>query len=253
MAKILIYGPSGGGKSSALRNLDHTRTGYINADRKELPFYNWENLYKTVKLPDGKVDYTKSNYVTPKKTISVMEAMKAWELRTDLDNIAVDTITHMMAHDFMKRILETGYTKFSQMGLNVYDILDYIRDTKSEKNFIITAHNDIAIDAAGDKVNKIRSFGKLMDEKVEIPSMFTVVLYAYGKRVNGVTQHFFQTQTDGSTFAKTPVRFKDGKPIHALPEFEMDNDVAIVIDRVNKFRKGELPELIDTEAPSQQP
>lgn len=248
-AKILIYGPSGGGKSSSNRNLDHTRTGYINTDRKELPFYNWENVYKTVKKPDGKPDYGKSNYVTPKQTKSVLDAIKAWEQRPDLDNIVLDTVTHMMAHDFMKRILEKGYDKFSQMGLNVYDILDHIRDTKSDKNFIVMAHNDLAIDAAGDKVNKIRSFGKLMDEKVEIPSMFTTVLYVAGKRENGVTRHLFQTQTDGSTFAKSPVAFKDGKPIPALPDFEMDNDTAVVIERLTKFRKGELPEF-DAVAPS---
>ena len=248
-ARILIYGPSGGGKSSSNRNLNHLRTGYINADRKDLPFYNWPEFYKTVLKEGTKIpDYVKSNYVKPKKTASVMEAFEEWEKRSDIDNIVLDTITHMMAHDFMRRILEPGYVKYSQMGLNVYDILDYIRSSESKKNFIVLAHNELGIDAAGDKQNKIRSFGKLMDEKVEIPSMFTTVMYASGRQADGKTRFVFQTQTDGTNYAKTPVMFKGDEVINALPP-EMANDTQKVIDRLKLFKEGKMDELIALDAP----
>jgi hypothetical protein len=242
--KILVYAPSGHGKSSAGRNLDPKTTGYINNDRKDLPFYGWRTNYVKVVKPDGTIDWKKTNYIEPKKTSSVQEAIEAWEKIPHIETIVIDTITHMMAHDFMRRVLEKGYDKFSQMGKAVYDLLDYIRSTKSDKNFVVLAHNELSIDAAGDKVNKIRSFGKLMDEKVEIPSMFTSVLYATVKRDGGKASYVFITQSDGTTFAKSPAAFKGEQVINALP-YEMPNDTALVIQRLKAFQEGKLEEMTE--------
>jgi hypothetical protein len=241
-AKILVYGPSGGGKSTSTRNLNHARTGYVNTDRKDLPIYGFENLYKTLRAPDGKPDLKRSNYVEPQQSSSVLTIIKEWELRDDLDNIVIDTITHVMSHDFMRRILEKGYDKFNILGKTIYDILDHIRSTKSNKNFIVLAHNDIVIDGNGDKVNKIRSYGKLMDEKVEMPSMFTTVLYATAKRDGTNTRFIFQTQADGATVSKTPAAFKGDQVIHPLPP-EMPNDLNLVLSRLKDFREGKLQEF----------
>lgn len=240
--KILVYAPSGHGKSASCRNLDPKTTGYINSDRKDLPFYGWRNNYKKVLLDDGKVDWTKTNYIEPKKTSSVQEAIEQWEKVPHIETIVTDTVTHMMAHDFMRRILEVGYTKYSQMGKQVYDLLDYIRSTKSNKNFVVLAHNELSIDGAGEKVNKIRSFGKLMDEKVEIPSMFTSVLYATVKREGEKSSYQFVTQSDGTTFAKSPAAFKGDDVINALPLY-MPNDVNLAIKRLKAFQEGKLEEM----------
>ncbi len=241
-ARILVYGPSGGGKSTSTRNLDPATTGYINTDRKDLPIYNWMNLYKTARLPDGKPDLKKSNYVEPQLSTSILPIIKEWETRPDLKTIVLDTITHVMSHDFMKKILEKGFEKFNILGKTIYDILDHIRSSKSDKDIIVLAHNDIIIDGNGDKVNKIRSYGKLMDEKVEMPSMFTTVVLATAKRDGANISYVFQTRADGSTVSKTPAAFKGDQVVHPLPA-EMPNDLNLVLTKLKDFREGKMTEF----------
>lgn len=142
-----------------------------------------------------------------------------------------------MGAEFMRRILEKGYDKFSELGKAVYDILNFVRD--ANKNYVVFAHNEIALDAEGNKVNKVRSFGKLLDEKTEMPSMFTTVLVPVVRRGQDKVEYKFQTQSDSYTFAKSPARFdEEGNAIPALP-FEVPNDVKYVMDLLEKFENEE--------------
>ena len=234
--KILIYGPSGWGKTSSIRNLDPKTTAIINIDRKALPLAKWRENYKTVLDSDGKLDLAKSNYVEPRKPSSVLLTLQAWNKRDDIKTIVVDTITHMMMNQFMSTIMDKGYDKFSKLGSDTHKVLDYIRDMDS-KNVIVFAHNDIAYDSDGQKVNKLRSFGKLVDEKVEPFSMFSTVL-AMGVRVDPTDKSkrevFFQTQSDGSTMSKSPAYFDGDSHIPAL-DYEVPNDVALVLEKLDEF------------------
>jgi len=253
MAKIFVYGPSGWGKSASLRNLPPEKTAIVCPDRKALPIAGWRKKYVTVtkSIPDGKggtrlyPDWSKSNYLESGNPKTILDAMTHWEKDPRIEYIALDTITHMMGSEFMRRILDKGFDKFSEMGKATYDILNFVRDAK--KNYAIFAHNEVALDAEGNKVNKVRSFGKLLDEKTEMPSMFTTVLVPVVKRGENKVQYMFQTQSDSYTFAKSPARFKiieneDGttteEAIPALP-FEVPNDLKLVFDLLDKFENEE--------------
>jgi hypothetical protein len=88
-------------------------------------------------------------------------------------------------------------------------------------------------------VNKVRSFGKLLDEKTEMPSMFTTVLVPIIKRGENKVQYLFQTQSDSHNFAKSPARFElnEENEMVAIPSlpFEMPNDIKLVFDLLDKF------------------
>jgi Zn-dependent M28 family amino/carboxypeptidase len=123
------------------------------------------------------------------------------------------------------------------MGQVIYNILNFIRDSK--KNYVVFAHNEIAYDAEGNKINKVRSFGKLLDEKTEMPSMFTTVLVPVVKRGQDKIEYVFQTQSDSYNFAKSPAKFnQDGNAVPALP-FEVPNDIKLVFDLLDKFENEE--------------
>lgn len=232
--KVFIYGPSGQGKSSSLRNLPYKETGIINCDRKPLPLAGWKNKFVTVYTTQGgPPDFSKSNYIETSKPDNILKTLKAWETRADLKYIVIDTITHMMSAEFMRTIMDKGFDKFSRLGKDVNDVLDFIRD--SSKNIVVMAHNDTAINADGEKINKVRSYGKLVDEKIEIPSLFTTVLIPIIKRSPDKTDYLFKTQSDGSDFAKSPARFGENDTItNALP-YEMPNDVKKVFDLLEAF------------------
>lgn len=253
MAKIFVYGPSGWGKSASLRNLPPAKTAIINPDRKALPIAGWRNKYVTItksvpntKAPNGVMlypDWSKSNYLESGNPKTILDALANWERDPRIEYVAFDTITHMMGSEFMRRILDVGFQKFSDMGKATYDILNFIRDAK--KNYVVFAHNEVALDSEGNKVNKVRSFGKLLDEKTEMPSMFTTVLVPVVKRAQNKVEYVFQTQSDSHNFAKSPARFQtpleeglEAEVIPALP-FEIPNDIKLAFDLLNKFDNEE--------------
>lgn len=230
--KIFVYGPAGHGKTSSLRNLPPARTGVINCDRKPLPLAGWKKNFVTVMNGVGP-DLTKSNYIETSKPANVLATLKAWEKREDIDYIAFDTLTHMMSSEFMRTIMDKGFDKFSRLGKDVSDVLDFIRDSK--KNIVVMAHNDTVLDADGNKINKMRSFGKLVDEKIEVPSLFTTVLIPQIKRSADKVSYIFKTQSDGNDFAKSPARFGENDTVtHALP-YEIVNDIKKVFDLLEAF------------------
>lgn len=61
---------------------------------------------------------------------------------------------------------------------------------------------------------------KLVNDKITVESLFTVVLYGRAKRTEDGIRYIFETQTDGQTPAKTP------KGMFA--EKEIPNDLELV-------------------------
>lgn len=121
MSKIFIYGPSGWGKSSSLRSLPPENTAILNCDRKPLPLAGWRKKYVTVlkEIPDAKApngkrmypDWSKSNYIETGNPKTALDAIRAWDADPRIKYIIVDTITHLMGAEFMRRILEKGFGK----------------------------------------------------------------------------------------------------------------------------------------------
>lgn len=224
MAAILIYGPSGQGKSSALENLPSEKTGIICSDQKPLPFKGWKSRYQTVRMETGQIDLSKSNYVQTNNAASVLKILNKWSERTDLEYIVLDTITHIIVKEFMDKALVKGYDKYLELAKSIYDILNAC--VSSGKNVIVIGHNDISYDADGNKVNKVRTIGKMLDEKVDIPSLFTYVLVPEVLRNDEGVQYNFITQSDGSNSAKSPKG--------ALP-YKIENDFFKIFNLIDKY------------------
>jgi hypothetical protein len=136
--KIFVYGPSGWGKTASLRNLNPAETAIIAPDRKPLPIQGWRKKYVTVtkKVPNPKAqggaydypDWSKSNYLETGNPRVVLDAMVNWENDSRIKYIALDTITHLMGAEFMKRITEKGLTIIAHIYLiagNSLESLNY--------------------------------------------------------------------------------------------------------------------------------
>jgi len=240
MAKVFVYGPSGWGKTTSMRNLPPEHTAIINSDRKAIPLGGWKKNFVMVLNDKGIPDLQKSNYVETGDPGNALKALQVWNKRPEIHYIAIDTLTHMMSAEFMRKVMETGFTKFSKFGQDFNWILDFIRD-ECNKHIVVYAHNTIEFDNEGKKVNKVRSFGKLIEEKVEIPSVFTTVLVPVIKPTEqkGKNTYLFRTQTDGSDFAKSPARFskneKGEESFEPVLPYEMPNDIKAVFDALEKY------------------
>jgi hypothetical protein len=224
MSAILVYGPSGWGKSHASSKLNPEETGIICSDMKDLPFRGAKRMYRTNRLENGKVDLKTSNYVETRKPASVLKVLQEWEQREDLKVVLIDTLGHVVMGEFMNRALEKGYEKWSEMAQEIYKIIDFIQTMS--KHVIVIMHNEIGYDATGAKTDEVKTVGKLLSEKIDIPSLFTIVLCPYVKRKDGEATYLFRTQSDGTNRAKSP---------EGMFEYEIPNDYKLVIESLESY------------------
>jgi len=137
----------------------------------------------------------------------------------------VDTVTHILVHEFMSRIHEIGWEKWSEMAEHIYQILAFTQE--KSKNYVI-----FSLIEKGEN-DEIRTLGKLLKEKIDIPSLFTIVLkaecVAEENEDSKVSYHFrTQPNTTDEIYKAPPGMF----------EFVESNDLDVIIKKAKKYYYG---------------
>lgn len=195
---VLILGESGSGKSTSLRNFKPDEYLLLNVAGKPLPFR-------------GRPKYVINNpdYLTISKAISNSPA-KA---------VVIDDSQYLMAFDFFDRANETGYQKFTDLALNFKNLIDVVRKFTPQDEIVYFLHH---VETTNDGKTKAKTIGKMLDEKLTIEGLFSVVLMC---RTDG-KRHYFETQSDGNTTAKSPMDMFD---------IEIDNDLKFVDQTIREY------------------
>lgn len=203
----LILGQSGTGKTTSLRNLDPAHTLLIQAVKKPLPFRSdgWGWFHKENK-PHG-------NVFVSDNADQIIKMMKG----TRRDVIVLDDFQYILANEFMRRVLdkETGnaaFAKYNEIARNAWDILMAASQLADNKRVYILGHTQEDDNGR----TKAKTIGKLLDEKITIEGLLTIVLRT--AVING--QYLFTTQNSGLDTVKTPMGMFDSDQI--------DNDLAAV-------------------------
>lgn len=221
---ILVAGPSGSGKSSSLIDLNPKTSFIINTDMKDLPFRGSKEIYKTVFKKDKTIDYEKSNFYSTNNPTSVYKLLNALDKIDRLKTIVLDTITHVLIHEFMRRSTEGGFDKWNEMAEHVYKICKFTQH--KQKNYVI-----FSLIEKSESDENIRTVGKLLSEKIDIPSLFTIVLRSQAKVVNtGDIPEF------NYIFRTKPVATDDiyKSPINMF-DFEIPNRLNKVLEIANNY------------------
>lgn len=186
----LILGESGTGKSTSLRNLDPKKTLLIQSIRKPLPFKGagWAQYSKTLKT---------GSVVTTDDSVTIERAMRG----VDREIIVIDDFQYVLANEFMRRSDEKGFDKFTEIGRHAWDILSAAAGLAEHRRVYILAHT--ASDEFGK--TKMKTIGKLLDDKITPEGMFTIVL----RTVVRDGQYLFATQNSGSDTTKSPLEMFD--------------------------------------------
>lgn len=194
----MILGQSGTGKSASMRNMDPAQTLLIQVIPKPLPFRN--KAWKPAK--DGGNVWVESNSET------IVKGMR----KTQKDVIVIDDIQYLLATEFMQRAHETGYSKFTEMALHYYNVLTAATSLEPHKRVYLLSHTDTSESGQ----IKAKTIGKLLDEKITVEGLVTIVMRT--QVING--QYVFSTRNNGSDTCKTPIGLFDSEHI--------DNDLAAV-------------------------
>lgn len=221
--EILIIGQSGTGKSTSLTNLDSTSTAIINPARKALPFKGFKSKYKewSKDNPTGNL----FNVDNAAQIIQVLDYINT--KRPEIKNVIVDDANYIMAFEYIKRAKETGFQKFTDIGVNYSNIITKGCSMRDDINFIVMMHPEVDTDALGNKIIKAKSVGKLVDQYLNIEGMFSIVLYTKVLKHEKGLDYVFITQNDGSNTGKSPKGM--------FETLEIQNDLSFVIKKIEEY------------------
>jgi hypothetical protein len=113
------------------------------------------------------------------------------------DIIVIDDMQYLLARQFMGRAKELGYQKFTDMALGYYNVINTLESMPDNKRVYFLSH--IERDAQGNE--KVKTIGKLLDEKITVEGLFTIVL----KTKVMDNQYYFSTHNSGNDTVKTPM------------------------------------------------
>lgn len=188
---VLIMGESGSGKTYSIKNFDPAEVGIFSVEKNRLPFK--KDGFKVVKNAGYSV---------------IMKALT----KPTLKRYVIDDSQYLLVNEFFDRAKESGYQKFTDLALNFRNLIHYISRELPDDVVVYFLHHT-ELDAAG-KV-KAKTIGRMLDEKLTVEGCFDIVLLA---QTEG-TEHYFVTQSDGYTTAKSPEN---------MFEMKIPNDLAIV-------------------------
>jgi hypothetical protein len=233
---IAVITKSGFGKSTSygkipelgIEGLNPSETLLINVKGKPLPFRGWRSLYQNVSGPET-IPPT-GNYVATTNHANIIKLMGIFnEHRPDIKNIIIDDGQYLMAEEFMANALKSGFDKFNKMAKNMYDVINAGINLRQDLNFILLTHEEEVKDGSF----KMKTIGKMLDEKVTLEGLFTVILYgkeSYEPTSKKVTKEFV-TNFDGTYPAKSPVGMFESVYI--------PNDLGLVVKTINSYYNGE--------------
>lgn len=195
---VMIYGQSGTGKSTSLRNFKPEQVSIVNVQGKPFPF-RFNGLKGAVSDDYGAISRLLRQ--TPKQSI------------------VIDDATYLMAGEFVRTAKQAGYQKFTEMAANFKGLLDLARSLPDNKVVYIMGH----MERDNDGNEKFKTIGKMLDEKICVEGMFTIAL----KTVVQDGRYYFSTQNTGSDVSKSPMGMFDAPLI--------DNDLAMVDKTIREY------------------
>ena len=132
-----------------------------------------------------------------------------------------------MAFEAMDRASEKGYSKFTEIAQKFYGILKSGVNMRDDLNIIFSCHSENIGDIDTPSW-KIKTIGRMLDNTVTIEGLFTYVLFTEIRRdENDKIGYFFQTHSDGTTTAKSPMG--------CFEEDYIPNDLQYVISKIEEF------------------
>lgn len=194
---VLILGDSGSGKSTSLRNFEPGEIGVFNVASKPLPFR------KPLPTVNG------ANYPIILKGLSAPK-LKAY---------AIDDSQYLLAFEFFDRARETGYNKFTDIALNFRNLIQFVITQTPPDCIVYFLHHT---EANQDGTLKAKTIGKMLDEKLTVEGLFSIVLLCRAEK----DRHYFVTQSEGYSTAKSPMDM--------FPE-EIDNDLKMVDRTIREY------------------
>ena len=210
---ISIIGGSGLGKTTSFRNIAGDESVIIfRTSKKPFSFRN--------KLKEWNSDSKTGDYVMATDYEFITAALGVMANTYGKKVLIIEDSTFLMTDFFMSTAKQTGFEKFTNNGLGYYNLIKAAENLPDDVTVYMVNHIDE--DANGFK--KVKTIGKMLDEKVDIVSLLTIVLEAkfMGK------QYVLETN-------KSNERDLSKSPMGMFEDKRVPNDLALVDNAIREY------------------
>lgn len=201
---VLIYGKSGSGKTRSLKNFGEEEILFVNVEGKLPPFRN--RFKYTLKSDDT-------------------EVIKAWLYRMPMKIAVIDDAGYILTNTFMRGHSTRGkgsqvFDLYNDIANKFWDLFEFVKTYLAEDVIVYIMMHEETNDAG---IVKLKTIGKMLDEKVCLEGMVTICLRCMSK--DG--KHFFRTVTDSWDISKAPEEM--------FEKDQIPNDLKLVDDTIREY------------------
>jgi len=218
---VLVIAESGCGKSTSIESLNPAETFIINVANKPLPFKGWKGKYPPFDFITKKGNC--ANVSAPKDIEAVLKLIN--NDRKEIKNVVIDDFQYMSAFEYFGRATEKGFDKFTQMGAALAHIAKLPIMMRDDLMVFYLTHAEESTDLEGKRKVKAKTIGKLVDDKLTLEGLYSIVLFGKVKKnKDSEMRYVFETQNNGENTCKSPRGM--------FPTFEIANDLQYVRDSI---------------------
>ena len=174
---VAILGDSGSGKTYSIKNFNVNEVGIFSVEKPYLPFKK-----------DFKIK-TRATYE---------DIMKCFKNEPKLKTYIIDDSQYLMVNEMFDKAKDAGYGKFTDIALHFRNLIHFINHNLPDDVIVYFLHHT-ETDSNTGRI-KAKTVGKMLDNQLTVEGCFNIVLLC---SVEG-TEHYFITQSDGYTTAKSP-------------------------------------------------
>lgn len=205
---VMITGPSGSGKTYSLKTFGTNDVGILSVEKGRLPFKSDLKVIKVKSFNDNEHSPAQANAAKYSWIMSVIKNAKT-------KSIVIDDSQYLLAGEFFDRAYEKGFDKYTAIGANFRNLIHFISELPEDDKIVYFLHHS---EIADDGRAKVKTIGKLLDEKLCVEGCFDIVIYCQDQK--------FFTQSNGQSTAKTP---------EGMFDLEIPNDLKMVDDTIREY------------------
>ena len=220
--KVGIIGPTGSGKSYLTKTCDENITGYINMERKPLPYQ--DKVFNAMAMPKTWSAYKLALTDYGGLGAEPSKFKHLTQIVVDSQTMAFNTLMKEMAQNF------SGFDVFKQYNRQVYEYLELLKSI--EKDIIVFSHDEwLKVEGEGKK-RMMAVHGKEFEGKIE--QHFTTVLFTGSRMKDGKPSYFLKTY-EQETSTKTPERQFPNPKDNNNNFLEFPNDGQYIFDCIKTY------------------
>ena len=206
---VLVIGRSGSGKTYSLKEFKKGDISIISVEKGRLPF---KSDVQIAKIPSNFGDEkTSAGQINAAKYAWICNAIKTAPTKS----VVIDDSQYLLVNELFDRAYEKGYDKFVEMAAHFRNLIHFINELDDDTKIVYFLHHS---EADTDGREKVKTIGKMLDEKLTIEGCFDIVLYCQ--------DHKFFTQSNGQSTAKTP---------EGMFDLEIPNDLKTVDKTIREY------------------